>query len=89
MGFGLARIFNGLHWFFGPALPRADHEKRWTAPLALPELLFEVDEHVILALAFQVFLETPQGHTPAGCLGHDYSSALKLASAAVLYALKR
>jgi hypothetical protein len=33
-------------------------------------------------------LETPQGHTPAGCLGHDYASALKLASAAVLYALK-
>ncbi len=34
-------------------------------------------------------LETPQGHTPAGCLGHDYASAVKLASAAVLYALKR
>jgi hypothetical protein len=34
-------------------------------------------------------LETPLGHTPTGCLGHDYPSALKLASAAVLYALKR
>jgi hypothetical protein len=34
-------------------------------------------------------LETPQGNTPAGCLGHDYASAVKLASAAVLYALKR
>ena len=21
MGFGLARIFNGLHWFFDPAFP--------------------------------------------------------------------
>ena len=24
MRFGLARIFNGLHWFFDPALPQAN-----------------------------------------------------------------
>jgi hypothetical protein len=34
-------------------------------------------------------LETPTGRTPGDCLGHDFGSAVKLASAAVLYALKR
>jgi hypothetical protein len=34
-------------------------------------------------------LETPTGRTPGDCLGHDFPSAVKLASAAVLYALKR
>jgi hypothetical protein len=34
-------------------------------------------------------LETPTGRTPGDCLGHDFGSAAKLASAAVLYALKR
>src|SRR5207245_678078 len=75
--FGLPRIFNGLHWFFDPALPQADNQNdalhHWCFGRSRAVLL-QRRTNVRSAFAYSIVARTSAATTVDPCIAVTVST---------------